>query len=337
VRDEPRLVLVHIPKTAGTSLASILHHHYGAAFRGGVGVARRGPLHRRPPNVFSRFDEVEPQLESIVERRRLRALAAHITFGWADRLPADTRYLTVLRDPVERTLSHYFYLVAPTPKRRGGAQVGLGLVPPWLAPPVPELTLEECLDERSYIPDNLQTRMLCGILSPYDPLPDDGLERAKANLRERFAYVGTTEQFEFFLALLNLERGWPTVAFRRARTNVNRPQREDVPADLRRIAEERNQLDRELYEYAGALLAEALRRVDPGSLADEVEVLRSGSRGEDGIDVRRLPFEARVALARMEAELAHIELHNRRLRGELDQFERREREWVSDRARRRAT
>ena len=36
-----------------------------------------------------------------------------MVFGLRDVLPADARYLTVLRDPVERTLSHYGYLVAP--------------------------------------------------------------------------------------------------------------------------------------------------------------------------------------------------------------------------------
>jgi hypothetical protein len=318
---EPMLVLLHIPKTAGTSLATIIHHHYGDAFRGGVGVARRGPTHRRPPNVFSRYDEVQRRLQSITERGKLRALAAHITFGCADWLPANTRYVTVLRDPVERTLSHYFYLVSP-PKRTGAPATGLGLVPPWLPSPSPDLTLEECLQPRGYIPDNLQTRMLCGLISPYNPLPKDGLERAKANLRERFAYVGTTEQFELFLALLNLECGWSTVAYRRARANRNRPPREEVAADLIRVAEEGNVLDRELHAYAEALLVDALRRVDADALASEVEVLRQAKRGQGSLDPRELPVEARVALALKEAELADAELHVRRLRGEVDQLER---------------
>src|SRR5205085_2218053 len=103
-----------------------------------------------------------------------------------DRLPADARYLTILRDPVERTLSHYYYLVEP-PGKEG--RFGGGLVPPGLPRPSPGLTLEDALGDGAYIPDNLQTRLLCGLVSPYDPLPADALEQAKRNVRERFAYV----------------------------------------------------------------------------------------------------------------------------------------------------
>src|SRR5205807_2156729 len=117
--------------------------------------------------------------------------------------------------------------------------------------------------------DNLQTRMLCGIESPYDELPASALDDAKRNLRERLAWVGTTERFTEFLALLNLELGWPTLAPRRARANPRRPRGDE----LRPLAERYNELDRGLYAYAAELLEDALARRGP-ELADEVEVLR---------------------------------------------------------------
>jgi hypothetical protein len=314
----PLLVLVHIPKTAGTSLASILHHHYRDGFRGGAGTPPDTPAARMPPNVLSRPDEVESQLRSL---EGVRALAAHITFGLADRLPGDARYVTILRDPVERTLSHYFYLVAPPSKAGSTVAAGLGLVPPWLPAPSPELTLDECLTERGYIPDNLQTRMLCGLASPYEPLPADALERAKRNLRERFAFVGTTERFDELLALMNLQLGWPTVAYKRARSNPTRPA---VDADLVRIAGERNALDRELHAYADELLDDALAQAASDELAIEIEVLRQAGRArEGGEDVRSLPLEARVQLALKEGELAEEELRNRRQRRKPEAPERR--------------
>ncbi len=46
------------------------------------------------------------------------------------------------------------------------------------------------------IPDSLQTRMLWGLQSAYDELPADALERAKRNLGERLAHIGTTERFD---------------------------------------------------------------------------------------------------------------------------------------------
>ena len=317
VRVEPLVVLLHIPKTAGMSLATILQRHYGAAFVGGRGEGRRAPPDKRAPNVFSRFDQVDARLRSISATPGVRAVSGHITFGLHDRLPADARYITVLRDPVERTLSQYYYLVRPPGKRAGKA--GAGFVPPWLPPPPAGLTLEECLSERGYIPDNLQTRMLCGLVSPYDPLPPQALEQAKRNLRERFAFVGTTERFEEFLAWLNHELGWPTVAYRRSNKNPSRPRQDDLPSDVLRVVEERNALDRELHAYAEELLAAKLASAGP-ELDLELEVLRLAVERRKGrgraLD-RSWPVDARVALALREAELAEAQLKIKRLKGRL--------------------
>ena len=108
-------------------------------------------------------------------------------------LPEAT-FVTILREPVDRTLSQYDFLAEAG---RGG-----GLIPPGLDDDSRTLSLEEAFD-RGYLPDDLQTRMLCGLVSPYDDLPADALERARTNLRDRFAYVGTTERFDELLAVLN--------------------------------------------------------------------------------------------------------------------------------------
>jgi hypothetical protein len=317
-RPEPVLVLLHIPKTAGMTLATILHAHYGGGFVGGVGGDRRVPPHKRAPNVFSRFEHVDAGLRAAA-KESTRVVAAHITFGLQDRLPADARWITVLREPVERTLSQYYFFVRPPGKRTAA---GAGFVPPWLPPPSPGLTLEECLTGRGYIPDNLQTRMLCGLVSPYDPLPSHALEEAKRNLRDRFEFVGTTERFEEFLALLNLEFGWPTIAYKRSNANPNRPRKDDLPADVRRLVEERNALDSELHAYAGELLAEALGQVGP-ELELEVEVIRRAEAERHVPDVsatgvRSLPLEARARLALKEAELAESRLRIKRLNARLE-------------------
>src|SRR5207245_6310424 len=101
------------------------------------------------------------------------------------------------------------------------------------------------------------------------------------------------------LSLMDLELGWPAVAYKRARANPDRPARESV-TDLAALAEERNRLDRELHAFAGELLTEAVGRVDAEELAAEAEVLR---RAGEKVDIRSLPVEARAALARKEAQL----------------------------------
>jgi hypothetical protein len=278
------LVFVHIPKAAGSTFGKILRHHYpGRAFDKGI-------------NVFERFDLAGPRLEAAAALTGRSAVSAEVTFGLADQYLAGARYLTILRSSVERALSQFWYFKAAR---------GTGQVPPWLPPPSTDLTLEQAVAEGSYILDNLQTRMLCGLVSPYDPLPPDALEQAKRNLAERFAFVGTTERFDELVAVVNLELGWPTLPYRRTRVNQRNKKHRNPSAEALRLVEERHTLDAELHRYAGELLDQAVRRGGP-ALELELEVLRESLRRQAPTTaeaIRRLPVEARVELALKEAQL----------------------------------
>jgi hypothetical protein len=232
------LVFIHIPKTAGTTLGKLLRLHYGDAF-GRVNTS----------GAWS-AEELRDRVRAASAKPGVRVLQGHIPFGMQAVLPDDAQYVTVLRDPVERVLSQYHHLVTRTGKWTHAH----------LPPPSPELDLSECIGPCSYISDNLQTRMLCGMGSRIEPLPEGALEQAKRNLRHRFAWVGTTERFDEFLGLLNGLLGVPAVASDPARVSIGRPQREGLSPDLRALVEETHVLDAELHRYADGLLGEALAR-----------------------------------------------------------------------------
>jgi hypothetical protein len=280
--DEAPLVFIHIPKTGGTTLDSLLHHHYSDSF-----------AEIRTSDTLDDAEVFRERVMVTLGDRRLRAVKGHVTVGVSDLLPADARYVTLLRDPVDRTLSHFGHVT------RGGRWR-----PRWLPPPPPGLTLAECVEGR-YVPDNLQTRMLCGLVSPWDELPPAALEQAKRNLAG-FAYVGTTERFEEFISLLNVELGWPTVAYKFARVGSRRVRAEDLSAGDLRVVEKANLLDRQLHAYAGELLAKALERAGPevGRELDVLEQALSRARGGAAAPLRSLPLETRVELALKERELA---------------------------------
>jgi hypothetical protein len=295
--EEPLLVFVHIPKSAGTTFGWILRCHYGERFDR-IDQSRRGKLETAVASARPDDELPDPV------RPGIRAVSGHLCFGLSSLFPEDTRYVTILRDPVERTISQYEYLLS---------RVGHPWHNPQLPPPTAELRLDQSIGEANYIRDNLQTRMLCGLVSQDEPLPADAIERAKRNLQDRFEYVGTTERFAKFVAMLNLELGWPTIAYQEARVTPGRRRKDELPADVLRVVEDQNALDRELVDYADELLTAALEQVGP-ELELETEVLRralpparAARRREpaaDALDVRALPIEARVALALQEAELA---------------------------------
>ena len=271
------LALIHIPKTAGTTLAGLMRFHYGGAFRGAA-------------NALKDPDAAEERLAQIARKPKIRATAGHVTVGMVDAALPGATLVSILRDPVERTLSHYDFVVDPPAGRKKPA--GSGLLPPGTRPPG---SLEEALG--SHIPDDLQTRMLCGVVSPYEPLPDDALDRAKANL-DRFAFVGTTERFDELLTLMNRELGWAPTAYRRARSN-ERPARTDGE---RQLATAHNRLDAELHAYAAGLLPE-----------QDASVVREATRIWNGGDGQRTP-EIDAALDNARAADAELERRKQRKR-----------------------
>lgn len=102
----PLLVSLHMPKTAGTSFAATLRAHFGDRYRADYDM---------PPLQLPRGRRM---LRACADVRRIRrdGVAADCVHGHF--LPATYRfglrkrpaaYVTWLRDPVERILSHYHY------------------------------------------------------------------------------------------------------------------------------------------------------------------------------------------------------------------------------------
>ena len=101
--DEPRsvsarperMIFLHLPKAAGTTLHMILDRQYGPD----EAFTIDGQRVRESIEVFKQLPESE--------RARIRALKGHMAFGPHHHLPRPAIYVTLLRDPVRRLISHY--------------------------------------------------------------------------------------------------------------------------------------------------------------------------------------------------------------------------------------
>ena len=106
--------------------------------------------------------------------------------------------------------------------------------------------------------DNGMTRFVAGSeddifinRTPVGECRRDLLQLAKRNIGDHFAFVGTTESFDRSLVCLSRVLGWPTTYYFSRNLAVKKPgaSNEALPESLISELEERNSLDRELYEF----------------------------------------------------------------------------------------
>jgi hypothetical protein len=246
---------VHIPKTAGTTFLAILRENFpggvgsvGNAFKGNGGFDT-GPMWRLR--------------DAPVQRTRdMHVLSGHLPFAVRDVLPVDTRYITFLRDPVERTLSQYYGLLKLS--RRN---------------PLPgDGSLAAVLAEGNIIYDNLQTRMLAGDEEPVAEVGDETLERARENLRGAFTAFGLVERFDESLALFKRALDLRSITYVQQRTTT-RPRGAEVPDELIRLAKEANHYDDQLYAWARELFEQRVAEQGLDFAVDvaAVDVARTGA------------------------------------------------------------
>ncbi len=139
-RYYPRpLIFLHIPKAAGSTMQEIVVRHY----KGGKGYRFTGA-----PERFRAFAAM-PE----AERASYDVMTGHVPFGVHRHVPGPSVYMTMLRDPVERIVSHYYFVLSKPDHYlhaavKGGGEVGGG-----------GMTLHEYVERRTSIElDNDQTR-----------------------------------------------------------------------------------------------------------------------------------------------------------------------------------
>jgi hypothetical protein len=259
-QQPPLLAFVHIPKTAGATTKVMLANAYSrdAVRDAGNYVTGESKTEQRVAFRSGGWDRWR--------QRGGRATVGHVPYGLYRRyLPADTRYMTFLREPVERVLSYYHrhLRLTGTGIDRHRQRRGLPLVS----------SLEEAFDRRLPEVCNIATRFLCGDPSPLGALPDAALDVAKENLRA-FAFVGIQERFEESIVLLQRRLGLGLVPYVDLHVSDDRLRVEDLSPELHLLIREHNQLDAELYEFALGLFDEAVAAADEG-FADDVQALRA--------------------------------------------------------------
>ncbi len=224
------LIFVHIPKAAGSTLNYILNRQYKTYQTIQIDGVR----------VQETIDEFKNL--PLEKRSTIKLIKGHGTFGLHEFIPHPSIYFTVLRNPVDRIISHYYYV-----QRRPDHYLH-------------DIVTSKNIELNDYVSSGISPELDNGqvrLLSDHFDFVNQGqatkklLDTAKKNLLQYFSVVGISEMFDETLMLLKRELAWKGYPlYRRVNVTGKRPMLDDIPRNTIDKIKKYNEFDCELYEWA---------------------------------------------------------------------------------------
>lgn len=239
-----RIAFVHIPRTAGTTFGAYLDGLYAGRDVAKFYADDAHPVVNEKLDAFRRLEAGEKASYAL--------LRGHFVYGF-DGGESGCRYVTLLREPVARLVSYYFYALKEPMnylhtyllQRRIGLESFL-------------------MSDASIDLDNYQVRAVSGAAfgSSRERVSGAHLALAKRNLVERFAAFGLTERFDASMRRFARQFGWAPAprAAQRGRVRARRRAWRRMP----RVRRGKNRFDIELYRFAQAHFESAAASGDDG-------------------------------------------------------------------------
>lgn len=250
--QEPLVIFVHIPKTAGRTLRTIIRSQYRPEQ-----ICITNPL---PGDPFHDY------LNLPTERKaELRIVQGHFAYGLHEHVERPAVYVTMLRDPIARVISYYRF-VRDHPEHRNHATV----MEKGLAGFVKETQSKQL--------DNAQLRYLASAQeAPFGACTEAMLEQAIRRLNERFVAVGLLEAFDNSILLMRRALGWRLPVYHSINVSKHRLGDDELTDEILGLLRDYNQLDQRLYDHASRRFEDAMR-AQGARLAWERRLLRVMNR-----------------------------------------------------------
>ena len=246
-----KVVFVHVAKTGGSTFRRVLEEVYGGNFRQCDDRTIEGI-----EATFAKYDAVELHATNTTTQW-FRPLSEIVRLGRWDLLEGKEIF-TMLRDPVDRYISNYHYMVS----HREFAEAAMAHH---------GFTFPESLEEMAGWPTSydFQIEFLLGKM-PRDarellPITREDLEELKKRLVRMNVHVGLTECFAESVHIFEAVTGRqvPGRLILNVNRTPNRPRLEAIPEELRNLIRQRSALEVELYDFGRKLFLAELARFGP--------------------------------------------------------------------------
>ena len=215
------IIFNHIPKVGGTSIYYL--------FLDVLGENKCFRHRERIPDT----NEFTPPITDLTEaeRQTLRFAMGHFAYGNHRLFVQQPYYIGIIRDPVERLVSDYYY------NRERGQEK---LKQKALAFTLEEYALDKLSNPSSQMVSNAQIRLLTGA---------DNLEDAKSILENEYLLACTTPQLDAFQTLMLRFMGIQNPRALRRNVTKSKPARVELSSSTVEALKARNDVDLLLYQY----------------------------------------------------------------------------------------
>jgi hypothetical protein len=238
------MIFVHIPKTAGTTFREILDRQFMPSQ-----IRRIGPDFQAGINQIKALPGAE--------KDRIGCISGHLPYGLHACFDnRSVRYISFVRDPVDRVLSEYLYF-----KKKPELLPLIGL------DRTRKLTPHDYLHYlRQVGMDNFQTRILSGynnllehVLPPYGPLPAEIGEAFIDRLLDDYAFIGTVELFDESLLLMQQLFNWRSIRYVSRNVAETGSEKLELKRSLGAEILRLNKLDSLLYQKVTARITDRIK------------------------------------------------------------------------------